>query len=39
MKTLANLLMLLGTSVLMIAVMGFVAKAYYLLFMLGWGVL
>ncbi len=36
MKTAANLLMLFGTSVLMITIMGIVAKAYWLLFLLGW---
>lgn len=36
MKAAANLLMLFGTSVLTITIIGFVAKAYWLLFLLGW---
>jgi hypothetical protein len=37
MKTAANLLMFAISSWALVAFMGLIAKAYYLLFMFGWG--
>ena len=39
MKPIANLVMFAISSWLLVGFMGFVAKAYYLLFMAGWGLL
>lgn len=39
MKTVANLVMFAISSWALVGFMGFAAKAYYLLFMAGWGLL
>ncbi len=39
MKTTLNLLTMGVTTALIVAGIGFIARGYYLLFMLGWGVL